>query len=915
MSGRWALRPRASARRLAPEVVQSSAMDCGPATLKSLAEGFSVPVSYDRLREACQTGVDGTSIDVLEDVAVQLGLEAEQIMLPPDWFLLPEARALPAVLVVRNPIGATHFLVVWHRYGSWVQLMDPATGRRWVPIDRLLAETYVHSQAVPADAWRDWAGSEEFVAVLRARLRDLGLGAREVEDLVDGALSDPSWRSLAALDAACRMTAALVRAGGLRPGVEAGGLVRSSVTGGSARGEERAVIPERYWSVRELAGEPETDRGGVEAGEELVEMRGAVLVRVRGRRSGTEEGRGAPSEQPLPEELAAALERPTSRPLRSVLRLAFQDGLLAPAAIGTAVVVAAALTTLEALIFRGFLDLAFKLSLPEQRLAAAGALAAFLVFLLLLELPVFHGTLQIGRRIETLLRRKFLLATAAQPDRYFRSRLSSDLAERCHSVHKLHDAPEVAARVLRTFFHVLFVAVGISVLEPGSAPIAFAAAALVVGLPLAAQPLLGERDLRVRDHAGALGRFYLDSLLGIVPVRSHSAERAVRREHEGLLAEWVRASYRFERSALHLDWVTAATGYGFAAWLVFRYVGAGGEPTGILLLAYWALSLPNLGIELAVVARQLPLLRSTARRLLEPLSSDGEEGADARPGTSPTSGAPAAGGVSLDLDGVRVVAAGRTILEDVTLEAPPGSHVAIVGASGAGKSTLVGILLGWHRATAGRVRVDGEELDEEVLRRLRVETAWVDPAVQLWNRTLVANLLYGSPARSVAEVGAVLREAELEPVLEGLPDGMGTRLGEGGGLVSGGEGQRVRLGRSLLRSEARLVILDEAFRGLDRSLRRDLLARARDWWQGATLVCVTHDLGETLGFDRVLVLDGGRVVEQGEPRELAAREHSRYAELLRAEERALEALRSPHDWRFLRLERGRLVEPGGGHGR
>src|SRR5215213_134553 len=98
---------------LAPEVIQTSAMDCGPAALKCLLEGFGIPVSYGRLREACQTSVDGTSIDTLETLAQTLGLEAEQVMMPVDHLLLPEADALPAIVVLRLPSCLTHFVVVW----------------------------------------------------------------------------------------------------------------------------------------------------------------------------------------------------------------------------------------------------------------------------------------------------------------------------------------------------------------------------------------------------------------------------------------------------------------------------------------------------------------------------------------------------------------------------------------------------------------------------------------------------------------------------------------------------------------------------------------------------------------------------------------------------------------------------------
>ena len=131
-------------------------------------------------------------------------------------------------------------------------------------------------------------------------------------------------------------------------------------------------------------------------------------------------------------------------------------------------------------------------------------------------------------------------------------------------------------------------------------------------------------------------------------------------------------------------------------------------------------------------------------------------------------------------------------------------------------------------------------------------------------------------------------------------------LGEGGGLVSGGEGQRVRLGRAMLRRDARLLILDEPFRGLDRAHRRALLARVRRTFHAATVLCVTHDVGETLSFARVLVVSGGRVVEDGAPADLAERPGSRYRALLDAETAVREGLWSDAAWRRLTLREGRL---------
>jgi ATP-binding cassette subfamily B protein len=262
--------------------------------------------------------------------------------------------------------------------------------------------------------------------------------------------------------------------------------------------------------------------------------------------------------------------------------------------------------------------------------------------------------------------------------------------------------------------------------------------------------------------------------------------------------------------------------------------------------------------------------------------------------------------VAIALRGVSVRASGHWILQGVDLEIEPGSQVAIVGPSGAGKSSLVGLLLGWYRPASGQILVDGEPLGPARLESLRRATAWVDPSVQLWNRSLFENLRYGAPDH--APLDLAIEAADLAGLLEKLPDGMQTPLGEGGGLVSGGEGQRVRLGRALLRGDARLVILDEPLRGLDRERRRELLRRARERWRAATLLCVTHDVGETLAFDRVLVVENGRLVEDARPAELAARAGSRYRQLLDAEADVRAGLWASSGWRHLDLGAGRVAE-------
>jgi ABC-type multidrug transport system fused ATPase/permease subunit len=456
------------------------------------------------------------------------------------------------------------------------------------------------------------------------------------------------------------------------------------------------------------------------------------------------------------------------------------------------------------------------------------------------------------------------------------------------------------AALARVVCGLIFTVLGIAWLYPESWGPAVAAAIAAVAVPLLAQPWLAERDLRARSHAGALGRFFLDALLGLTAVRAHGAGRAIRREHECLLAEWGRASLIAGRSAVAIQSLQAAVCLLMVIWLLFARFAVHADAGG-LLLVYWALSIPALGQELATLACQYPRLRNTLLRVTEPLGAR-EEAID----HGPSSALPAHG-AAITMNHVSVSTGGHARIEDLTFRIWPGEHVAIVGTSGAGKSSLAGLLLGWNTPTGGELRVDGRTLDAGGLAQLRRSTAWLSPEVQLWNRSLFDNLQYGVSDGGAA-AGTVLEAAELIPVIEKLPDGMQTTLGESGRLLSGGEGQRVRFGRGLQRSGVRLAILDEAFRGLERGNRRMLLDTARHRWAHATLLNITHDISDTRTFDRVLVMDGGRIVEDGSPKELSRHAGSRYRALLDAEELVRERVWSDGDWRTLRLDEGRLRE-------
>ncbi len=908
--------PKTGKRFFIPEVVQPSEMDCGPASLKALLEGFGIYTSYGRLREACQTSVDGTSIDTLEDLAIQLGLNAEQVMLPVDHVLLEETHALPAMIVTRLPNGLTHFVVAWSQHGAWVQVMDPAAGRRWVTRQRFLDDIYIHKFPAPALAWRRWAGTAGFLNPLRRRLHNLRLSEDAIEQHIAQAQKDPTWHGLATLDAAVRLTSALVRAGGAEVGVEANNLLTQLIANSldaaarseNADGKEQDfLIPSTFWSA---------EAGPEENGEEYVILRGAVMVRVFGQRAVEEDSPEGESVQPLAPELAAALNEPPLNPERAVWHALRQDGLLAPALLAAAFGVSALGVAIQGLLLQGLLRISQSFSHLDQRIGALAAVFAFLLVLVMLEIPVSATMQRIGRRLETRLRIAFLIKLPRLSDRYFHSRLTSDMTQRAHALRTLRFLPILAFQLLSTFFQLILTGFGVIWLQPDSAPLAFLSTLAFIVLALGAQRVLDERDLRLRSHTGALSRFYLDAMLGLIPLRTHSAERTFRREHESLLVEWMRAGLDLAQAAVLLQGIGALLYSVFAVWVVFDYIARGGANSGVLLLFYWTLNLPALGQSLAQQIQQYPMLRNSLLRILEPLGAPEEEssapGGDEASAPSATGevAAPAKRGVSIEMREIAVQAGGHIILSEVNFSLSPGEHLAVVGPSGAGKSTLVGVLLGWHRPLSGECRVDGQRLAGECLQSLRRVTAWVDPAVQIWNRTLLENLTYGNDANATAEGGLLLEDADLFGVFERLENGLQTVLGEGGGLVSGGEGQRVRLGRAMNRARPRLVILDEPFRGLDRSQRRSLLKKARQFWREATLICITHDVSETQGFERVLVIEKGQVVEDGTPAELAARPESHYRTMLEAEAAVRQKMWSDAPWRRLWVEDGRVREDG-----
>ena len=246
---------------------------------------------------------------------------------------------------------------------------------------------------------------------------------------------------------------------------------------------------------------------------------------------------------------------------------------------------------------------------------------------------------------------------------------------------------------------------------------------------------------------------------------------------------------------------------------------------------------------------------------------------------------PASGqGAPLVFDDVSFQHTARAVgLRQVSFTAAPGATIALVGPSGAGKTTIVRLALRLLDPQSGRVLIDGMDLREAKQAALRRAIALVPQDVALFNDTLYANIAFGRPDASEAEVWAAAEAAELARFIEGLPYKMQTRVGERGLKLSGGERQRVGLARALL-AGPRLLVLDEATSALDGPTEAAIQATLRKVREGRTTLVIAHRLSTIVDADQILVIRRGKIVERGRHEDLIAH-GGEYAALWRRQTR------------------------------
>jgi ATP-binding cassette subfamily B protein/subfamily B ATP-binding cassette protein MsbA len=212
----------------------------------------------------------------------------------------------------------------------------------------------------------------------------------------------------------------------------------------------------------------------------------------------------------------------------------------------------------------------------------------------------------------------------------------------------------------------------------------------------------------------------------------------------------------------------------------------------------------------------------------------------------------------------------REILSYVNLEIAPNQIIALVGGTGAGKSTLLSLVPRFYDPTAGRLTLDGRDIREITKKSLRQHIAIVLQDTLLFSTTVRENIAYGRPDATDEEIREAARRAQADEFISQLPNGYESEVGERGGHLSVGQRQRIGIARAFLKN-APILLLDEPTSALDPTTESAIMETIKDLMRGRTTIIITHRIATIHNVDQIVVLEGGRVVEQGRGPELVAR--------------------------------------------
>ena len=509
-------------------------------------------------------------------------------------------------------------------------------------------------------------------------------------------------------------------------------------------------------------------------------------------------------------------------------------------------------------------------------------LLAFYLFNMVMKYIVVYLGHKLGITIETDMRRQLFQYFQRQSFEYFdnkqtgelMSRLTSDLFE----IGELaHHGPEdlfiTLMSLVGAFWLMLQVheqlAIGTVILVP------------ILGVALAIfNKKMGRINSQVYRQLGEFNAGLSNSLSGIRVVKAFANEAHEEERFEGLIQDYRENKLKFYRtmaasSAFNYVLMRIITLIALVSGAYFTLKGelTTGQLVGFVLLANtFVKPIESINIMIETYPKGFAGFKRFRQELAKPVAV--QDLPDAQPAQHFQG--------QIDYRNVELAyEEGRPVISQLNLSIAPGESVALVGPSGAGKSSMVNLLPRFYDVTSGQVLIDGKDIREYTLASLRQQIGIVQQDVFLFDGTIRENVLYGRLDASEAEVEEAIRAAKLDQVIEQLPDGLDTAIGERGVRLSGGQKQRLSIARIFLKNPS-ILILDEATSALDTKTEQYIQQSFDQLAKGRTSLVIAHRLATIQHVDRIVVVTEAGVVESGSHQELLALD-GHYAALYRAQ--------------------------------
>lgn len=369
-----------------------------------------------------------------------------------------------------------------------------------------------------------------------------------------------------------------------------------------------------------------------------------------------------------------------------------------------------------------------------------------------------------------------------------------------------------------------------------------------------------------------------DSITNIISVKSYAQEAHERHRYANFSRKVLNVSDELKAATIKRDIMFNCVQIGITA-MILAFLLTGREWLGIsvatlVLIVNYAQTIQGELWNINSILKNLNRVFGDAHEMTLILDTvdDVVDAADAQPLVMREAG------VGFDSISFKHKDAKEEIFHDFNLRVAPGERIGLVGVSGSGKTTLTKLLLRFADVNAGKITVSGQDIREITQQSLRENVAYVPQETSLFHRTIAENIAYGRPGATMEEIVWAAKQANADEFIRDLPEGYETLVGERGIKLSGGQRQRIAIARAILK-DAPILVLDEATSALDSESEALIQGALERLMKGRTSIVIAHRLSTVAGLDRIVVMENGRIVEEGAHHELLENPEGVYAGL------------------------------------